>query len=494
MATPLKASKQPIDRLSIPSVWKLRVECSLTDTDEVFEPISFTIYKSIAVVLMESYKDSRKGDDFLLPKITRRSYKMRPDNIRPRFRCIAGVLGLTLILLTCTWAASTEQVIYNFSGGSDGGSPYAGLLLDAKGNLYSTTSVGGAYGYGTFFKLIAANGGWNESVLYAFGSITNDGAYPNSIVLDKAGNAYGMTYAGGAYGHGTVFKLNHSKGTWTETVLYSFTGGKDGGSPLQGVIRDGSGNLYGTTVNGGTDTASCQGGCGVAFKLSPHAGTWTEKVLCNFGAQGPGENPQSNLVFDKLGNLFGTAYNGGANGRGTVFELKPKSGGGWTASIVYNFGAGNDAANPAAGFIFDKAGNLYSTTYEGGPANQGTVYKLTHTKKGWKESLLYSFTGGNDGAGEAAPLIWDSEGNLYSTSDWGGANGVGTVFKLGPAKRAWKFTLLHTFAGGTSDGGNPVAPLIFDAKGNLYGTTLDYGSSGTGCGGSGCGLVFEVTP
>jgi uncharacterized repeat protein (TIGR03803 family) len=400
--------------------------------------------------------------------------------------------AIILVLGTGLSMASTEQVLYNFSGGGDGGTPYAGLLLDAKGNLYGTTSGGGTYGYGTFFELTYANGGWNESVLHSFGSITNDGAYPNSIVFGKTGNVYGMTYSGGAYGYGTVFKLTHSKGTWTETVLYSFTGGNDGGFPLQGVILDRSGNLYGTTLNGGSDISSCMNGCGVAFELSLHKGTWTEKVLCNFGAQGPGESPQSNLAFDKKGNLFGTAYSGGANGLGTAFELKPKSGGGWTATTVYNFGAGNDAANPAAGFIFDKAGNLYSTTYAGGPYNQGTVYKLGHTRKGWKESVLYNFTGGSDGAGEAAPLIWDGAGNLYSASDWGGAAGVGVVFKLSHSKGRWTQTTLHSFAGGTSDGGNPVAPPVFDKTGNLLGTTLNYGTSGTGCGGSGCGVVFEV--
>jgi len=399
------------------------------------------------------------------------------------------------------FAASKEKVLHSFNR-NDGANPYAGLIFDAAGNLYGTSDGGGAFGGGTVFELTSGAGGtWTETVLYNFGAGDGDGGGPEaSLTFDAAGNLYGTTVAGGMYcgpsGCGTVFELTPGEGgTWTEKVLHNFNvNDGDGAWPVAGVIFDAAGNLYGTTPSGGAL------GRGTVFELTPGAGgTWTETVLFNFGAG----NPQGGLIFDTAGNLYGTTDVGGTKACpncGTVFELTKGTNGMWTKKVLHNFGSnGKDGRNPVAGLIFDAAGNLYGTTLQG-VGGGGTVFELSPTVGGgWKEKILHSFDGNNDGKEPRAGLILDAAGKLYGTTAMGGAADCrfsdlpcGTVFRLTPGTNGeWTEKVLRSFNG--SDGAGPFAGLIFDAAGNLYGTTAS-GGTGSGCNGGGCGTVFEITP
>jgi uncharacterized repeat protein (TIGR03803 family) len=395
------------------------------------------------------------------------------------------------------YAASKEQVLHSFRDFPDGALPYAGLMSDPAGNLYGTTSDGGyefncgyGPGCGTVFELtLGSNGRWTEKVLYRFCGNRSclDGSVPFAgLTRDAAGNLYGTTAAGGAFctgGCGTVFQLTpHTGGIWTERVLHSFSG-KDGSSPVGGLTLDAAGNLYGTTYFGGT-----------VFELSPTAdGKWTEKVLHRFNGA-DGSAPSNVPIFDAAGNLYGTTSLGGTHNYGVVFMLKPRTNGTWTEKVLHNFN-GKDGISPST-LIFDAAGNLYGTTYAGGHATScggvcGTVFELTPKAGGvWTEKVLHSFNNNRkDGIQPWAGLIFDPAGNLYGTTAQGGrsACSCGTVFKLIPAANGkWTEKMLHNFEG--KDGGSPLSgSLIFDAAGNLYGTTYGGGTQGFG-------NVFKVAP
>ena len=289
----------------------------------------------------------------------------------------------------------------------------------------------------------------------------------------------------------TVTALVTSTGAatnWNEKVLHGFGDGTDGINPPADLIFDTAGNLYGTTYEGGDYNY------GTVFELTPTAGGgWTEKVLHSFNNNGTdGYYPLAGLIFDAAGNLYGTTWHGGTYnelGGGTVFELTPTAGGGWTETVLHSFGNGADGIGPEAGLIFDAAKvNLYGTTAGGGSYSVGTVFELTPTAGGgWTETVLYSFNdNGTDGWESLAGLIFDAAGNLYGTTWAGGTYGGGTVFELTPAG-GWTEKVLHSFSWIGTDGFWPYAGLIIDAAGNLYGTT--------GAGGpSGWGMVFELTP
>ena len=328
------------------------------------------------------------------------------------------------------------------------------------------------------------------TVLYTFAGPPTDGAQPFAgLTLDVAGNLYGTTYVGGTSGVclnnlngcGTVFKLSRAG---TETVLHSFTGGGDGAYPLAGLVQDAVGNLYGTTTAGGVENSACAyaATCGVVFKLSPTALT----VLHSFNLS-DGASPFSVLIRDAAGNLYGTTYQGGAFGYGVVFKLSPSG----TETVLHSFTGGADGAQPLAGLIQDPAGNLYGTTSSGGAHGNGVVFELircSSSPSGYDFKVLYSFTGGADGANPGAGLIRDLAGNLYGTAGGGGITsacdvGCGVVFKLAPSGTE---TVLHAFTGYPTDGASPSG-LIEDSSGNLYGTT---GGGGT----SAHGVVFKLSP
>jgi len=342
-----------------------------------------------------------------------------------------------------------------------------------------------------------------EKVLYTFCSASNctDGVSPfGPLVFDRNGNLYGTTEAGGTNGTGTVFKLKPgSKGTWTETVLYSFQNdGQDGFSPYAGVTFDEKGNLYGTTFFGGSSEECGIGvGCGIVFKLTPGShGTWTETVLYRFQNNGQdGVGPYAGLIIDKKGNLYGTTIFGGPArsgchiGCGTVFELTPGSNGTWTETVLHSFNYW-DGAYPWAGLIFDAAGDLYGTTNTGN--RPGNVFRLKSDADGkWTEKVLHAFHGGkgDDGAGPVTPVIFDAAGNLYGTAFNSNGPIGGTVFEL--KQGTWTEEVLFSFPTNGQDGSDPQGGLVFDKKGNLYSTTETGGTYGSSCDG-GCGTVFEL--
>jgi uncharacterized repeat protein (TIGR03803 family) len=334
-----------------------------------------------------------------------------------------------------------------------------------------------------------------EKVLFSFqGKKMSSPA--GHLIFDSAGNLYGTTGEGGMYGDGSVFELSPKPdGGWTEQVLHSFNF-TDGKYPYANLIFDAVGNLYGTTLDGGAHAN------GTVFELLPKVGGGcTEKVLHNFSAAGTeGTTPFTNLIFDAAGNLYGTAYSGGDvacvtnNGGacGTVFELSPAGAGDWTLKVLHKF-HGIDGAYPAAGLIFDRGGNLYGTTSGGGPdvLNQlGTVFELSRSTSGaWTEKVLHDFNAVDDGNQPLAGLIFDTAGNLYGTTPYGGdgAGSVGTVFELSPtAAGHWMEKVLYSFNTAV-DGAAPRASLIFDVAGNLYGTTSLGGAEHYG-------TVFELSP
>jgi uncharacterized repeat protein (TIGR03803 family) len=386
----------------------------------------------------------------------------------------------TVFELTPSGGAWVETVLHSFTG-SDGSEPAASLIFDSAGNLYGTTDYGGAFGHGTAFELSLSGKAWAETVLHSFsGGDDSDGSDPvASLIFDSAGNLYGTTQSGGL-SCGAVFELTPSAGAWTETVLYRFDCG-DGASPFGNVIFDSAGNLYGTTRYGGGNVCNYGYGCGTAFKLTHAGGVWTETVLHSFNGS-DGDTPEAGLVFDKAGNLYGTTTGEGTNGYGNVFQLRP-SGGAWTETVLYSFTGGADGGTPRAGLFFDSTGNLYGTAEMGGTAGDGVVFEIAGYSL-ISESVLYSFKGGSDGSNPSVGLIQDAAGNLYGTAS-GGGKGYGTVFKLSLSNGQWTQTVLYSFTGG-NDGATPEAPLMFDKSGNLYGTT-------NGGGLYALGTVFEVS-
>jgi uncharacterized repeat protein (TIGR03803 family) len=416
---------------------------------------------------------------------------------------ILAVLTMALMLPTEAAAASKYKVLHRFKG-KDGAYPQAGLILDAAGNLYGTTSSGGdlrachRMGCGTVFKLTPQEDGtWRENVLHSFTG-TPDGLYPHGgLVFDQAGNLYGTTPAGGASDAGVVFELMpKADGSWRESVLYTFcsvTNCTDGDSPRAGLVLDQAGHLYGTTVYGGSASN------GTAFRLTPNSdGTWKESVLYSFCALNrcpDGANPFAGLTFGAAGTLYGTTFSGGGGG-GVVFKLTPNKDGSWRESVLHHFCSRtncDDGFYPASGVIFDQSGNLYSTTARGGASDAGVVFELMPKADGsWRESVLHHFcsrTNCDDGAEPYASVIFDQSGNLYGTTVFGGnlsycsGSGCGVVFKLAPnSEGGWRETVLHFF---TDRAGASPNDVIFDAGGHLYGT--DEGSATLGS-------VFEISP
>jgi uncharacterized repeat protein (TIGR03803 family) len=400
--------------------------------------------------------------------------------MRLRLYLLIAVGALTSV---ASPAAASYRVLHQFTGGSDGGIPWAGLVAGKKGNFYGTTSAGGPYtvcsggeGCGTIFTINAKG---QESVLYVFTGST-DGGYPTaSLIRDKAGNLYGTTREGGdpACECGTVFKLSPGG---VETVLHAFAGGSDGSAPWAGLIADDKGNLYGTTSAGGS-TDCHDYGCGTVFKVATDG---TESVLYAFTGGVDGGFPTGSLLLDQQGNLYGTTQGGGTGaGDGAVFRLTP----GGTESVLHSFAGGDDGFDPESGLVADAHGNFYGTTELGGGTGCGgngcgTVFEVAANGT---ESVLHAFAGGSDGEFPFAALIVGKKGDLYGTATGGGTDDFGIVFKLASGG---KETVLHAFGTTQNDGTDPTGALILDGH-FLYGTTENVSFS---CNGGACGTVFRV--
>jgi hypothetical protein len=482
---------------------------------------------------------------------------------------VAIVAAPLLMSAPAVRAASTESVLHAFTG-ADGDGPSGGLVQDAAGNLYGMTGRGGTIdascpkvppvdgsvvpdGCGLVFKLTPPAPGktaWTETTLFRFSG--SDGNSPSGeLIFDKAGNPYGTASTGGNgaaacpgkatagsfAGCGLVFELSPpapGKPGWTETVLHNFTDA-DGALPSGSLALDSAGHLYGVTSNGGGTNAACPidrktgapAGCGVAFELvPPKAGhtAWTMTVLHKFGVGSDGVAPLSKLIRDSAGNLYGTTTGGGLKpascaadpssgiigGCGIVFKLNAPAAGktGWTETILHRFTGGAGGSSPVGPVAFDRAGNLYGTTYLGGTSPYGalgTVFKLTrpaNVATPWPLTVLHNFgTGGGanlDGAYPYAGLLVTPTDYLVGTTSNGGNQQLGTVFKLSPpaaGKTAWSETVLYAFSAGAQPNGYvPYGGVIRDAAGNLYGTTLASAVLKNGAGVAGDGTVFKIAP
>jgi uncharacterized repeat protein (TIGR03803 family) len=406
---------------------------------------------------------------------------MKPNGLRAALTCTFGVAVVILMFVSSAGAAEKYKVLHYFMN-QPASSPQAALLSDSAGNLYGTTRFSSTgCQCGAVFKLTAeSDGRGSYHVIHLFRG--PDGATPvGSLILDSSGNLYGTTEYGGAHGNGTVFELSPSGSKWTEKVLYSFGATSDDlKAPLAALTFDRSGNLYGTASSGGPHVV--QGG---VFELKPSGNRWEETVIYNFTGGHDGGVPMGNLVWDSAGNLYSTAFNGGDTGSGVVFELSPSSGGSWTESVLYAFAGGEDGEGPQSGVVFDALGNLYGTTYFNS-LESGAVFELTPSIGSWTLSLPYTFcqkVGCEDGASPVAGLVIDSAGNLYGTTEQGGTDGDGVVFKLSQSGNQWTESVVHSFDG--THGGGPNAALILD-KQILFGTTGFGGVNGNG-------VVFGLT-
>lgn len=404
------------------------------------------------------------------------------------------VVFFALALVSAGNAKDRTKTLYTFSGGTDGYNPQTGVVSDSQGNLYGTTYDGGTYGWGTIFELKHSAKGWTQEVIYNFEG-SDDGFYPaGNLLIDKAGNLYGMTLYGatteceqGSYDcGGTVFELAQSSGLWKHSVLYSFcslSACEDGAAP-SGLTFDEAGNLYGTTSGGGTGCPT--DGCGTVYELTrSNGGGWTEIVLYYFDQNnGGGFFPGSGVTLDEQGNIYGTTGAGGANNYGVVFKLTHAKHR-WKESVLYSF-AGNGDGSANGGLVRDNLGNIYGTTIWGAGCQYacGTVFELTRSHGRWVEKVFF-FDGAN-GEYPNPGLIRDSQGSLYGTTLFGGTNNAGVVFKLQHDKK-WRVTVLHSFSG-RNDGANPEAGLLFGPQGTLYGTTSSVYDSQYG------GTVFQITP
>jgi len=394
--------------------------------------------------------------------------------------CGALILILTLAGAARSASAQNLTVLYTFAGAPDGAYPHSPLLRDASGNLYGDTFQGGTNGVGAVFEVSKAG---NESVLFSFDTV--DGAYPTQpLIRDASGNIYGVAAEGNG-GSGVVFKLNR-KGH--ETVLYSFQGGSNNNPkvPSSGLVMDKAGNLYGATLSGGDSACDAHHApyCGTVYKVAPN-GQLT--ILYKFKGKTDGAAPSGSLIRDKAGNLYGVTEFGGDlsctiggehRGCGVVFKLDPAG----KETVLFKFTGGSDGAFPTAGsgLVEDAEGNLYGVAGEGGEFDNacdagngmnygcGTIFKVSQAGK---FTLLHEFK--NDGSEGVAPnggLVRDSAGNLYGTTQEATLNGNlgGTIFKVNPAG---KLTVLYNFDT-LSNGAGPAAGLVRDSEGNLYGTTV----------------------
>jgi len=415
--------------------------------------------------------------------------KFRGWILEANSRGASAVLALALALLltvvmTPSAQAQSYSVLYSFTGAADGAYPYGGVIVDAAGNLYGTTFQGGYLkgcglfqGCGVVFKVDPSG---KQTVLHTFKG-NSDGRQPyfGNLLRDKSGNLFGTTVYGGMKGNiglGTAFEVAT---IGRETILHRFAGGpKDGEEPTAGLILDANGDFYGTTVAGGNGP---YGGYGTVYRMSK-SGKVT--VLHSFTGD-DGVEPTGWLTQDAAGNFYGTAITGGSTGAGTVFKIT-KTG---KFTLLYTFKGAPDGYLPEGALALDKAGNVYGATSEGGDADAcpafgcGVIFKISN--KG-KESVLHIFIG-PDGAAPSGGVLLDAAGNLYGTTWAGGAHGNGSIFKL---DASGKLTTLYSFTGGT-DGGLPFAGLTEDEAGNFYGTTNLGGI--TKCE-SGCGVVFKLTP
>ena len=419
------------------------------------------------------------------------SFNFGPTRRSGRLGWILSTALVAAAVTSSSASAQTLTTLVNFAG-TDGANPYAGLIADANGNLFGTTKNGGAYGYGTVFEIVKTAAGYasTPTILVSFNFSFNDpgGVYPNAgLMADANGNLFGTTVNGGTNGSGgTVFEIPITAGVYanTPTTLVSFNGA-NGANPYAGVIADANGNLFGTTIGGGA------GGYGTVFEIPMTAGGYasTPTTLVSFNGAN-GVYPYGGLIIDANGNLLGTtAYGGAYQQYGTVFEI-PMTAGVYasTPTTLVNFNHSN-GGQPYAGFIADANGNLFGTTSYGGPSGYGTVFEIAMTAGVYAgtPTILASFDYNTYGSFPYGALVADANGNLYGTTQNSGPSGGGTVFEIPMTAGVYANTPTTLVSFNGANGANPYAGLIVDANGNLFGTTIGGGAGGVG-------TVFEITP
>jgi len=404
-----------------------------------------------------------------------KSEAVRPEAAKSRVQFVMALAVLTAAAFVAPHAqAQSFSVIHDFTGGSDGANPLSGFLI-SEGNLYGTASSGGSSGAGVVFELSTSG---QETVLHEFAG-GKDGANPEGRLAISGGNLYGTTTSGGAYNAGTIYRVTLAG---KETVIHSFNGTNGGASPVAGLAVDNAGNLYGTTTAGGAS------GNGAVFELvAPTAagGQWIGKVLYSFGTGTDGATPLGGINFDASGNLYGTTSAGGMYGYGTVFQLT-HSASGWKENILHHFALQDDGGVPYAGLVRD-GNNLFGATTDGGAGGAnggGTVFELTPSGDSWTFTVLYGLSGWGI-SGSFRNLLLES-GKIFATTHCDGANDAGTVYELTLSGDTWTYNQLYVFTGGT-DGLYSFSNLASDGKGNLYGTTNQGGANGYGD-------AFKVTP
>ena len=382
--------------------------------------------------------------------------------------------------------AQTFSVIYTFTGGTDGGGPFAGVTI--RGNALYGTTPDKFDNCGNMYQLTHSGSNWSFSTL----ATLSKGCWPEArAVFGPDGHLYSTAATSGTYGGGNVFKLTPQVGPcrdvacyWTVNDLHDFGSGSDGVGPKGAdLIWDQQGNIYGTTYYGGTSNL------GTVYELTPSGNGYTENVIYSFSGL-DGISPSAGLIFDNKGNLFGATELGGVYGGGTVFELTYVPGVGWTEHVLYNFTGADDGALPLGSLIFDAAGNLYGTAWGGGHNGNGggTVFELSPSGDTWTFNLLYGFSRPyySQKCGPATTLTMDGEGNLYGTTFCDGLYDNGSVFKLSNTQNGWVYTSLHDFTGG-SDGRIVASNVSIDTDGTLYGTAA-YGADNNN------GVVWMIKP
>jgi uncharacterized repeat protein (TIGR03803 family) len=409
-----------------------------------------------------------------------------------RIKNVAPFFVIALSLVTAT--ATTTEVILSFEE-EEGEYADTDLETDSAGNIYGTTVLGGEFGGGTVFQLSPTRTGWSHTVLYSFTGGADGGEPYKGVTIDPGGysatdvsvgnSLYGTAVTGGSGscegGCGVVYKLTKSNGTWNQTVIYAFTGGDDGSGPGARVTVDRSGDVYGMTPTGGTY------GVGTIYKLHPHAGSYTFQVIHTFTGGNDGATGSAGRMLLQHGRLFGAATAGGMYGSGVVFELTPTAVGEWDFRTLYSFHGQPDGSFPYGALLRVGSGKIYGTTYYGGKNGIGSVYELSPRLVGeWDERVIYSFQPGNDGNSPISNLVRDAAGNLYGTTSEGGL-GSGTIFKLSPIGGGqWTESVVHPFAG-PPDGGFSYNGMVVDRFGNFYGATVHGGTDDDGC-------VYKFTP
>lgn len=405
-------------------------------------------------------------------------------------RIVFAMLAIALLVGPAK-AAGQTQVIYSFAGDADGEYADTDLVIDRAGNLYGTTVQGGDFSSGTVFQLAPSSTGWTHTVLYSFTGGADGGEPYKGVTLDAHGHIFGTAGVGGLYtgpcidtGCGVVFKLTNSGGIWNQTVIHSFTGGHDGYGPGAGVTVDSHGSVYGMTPTGGAY------GFGIVYRLRPDRnGSWTEKVIHTFAGAADGIGGSAGrLALDDAGNIYGLCTTGGAKGAGVVFGLTPTETGEWTETILYTFKGEPGSGFPYGALAADGKGNLYGTTYYAGKNDLGTVYRLSRRNGVWTQTWLYSFKGGTDGSSPISTLAADAEGNLYGTTSEGGtACGCGAIFKLTLSGTAPAYSVAYRFKG-PPDGAFVYNGMVANSKGTvLYGATVHGGVSNEGA-------IYMFTP